>query len=101
MRYEFWKDETMVGAAQWEGPGQVTLELRDEADRGAFSRFFEVEEFYLGSSDESEGGFQVRRRDWAPYEFERACRSLARSRGYRAERVANAPVEERRRAASR
>ena len=94
MRYEFWKDDEMVGAAQWEGPGQVSLDLRDESDRRTFARFFEAEEFYLGS-DAEEGGIQARRRDWAPWEFERACRSFARDRGFRAHRVPSGAVEER------
>jgi hypothetical protein len=94
MRYEFWRDEEVVGAAQWEGPGQVAFEFTDEAARPAFDRFFAHEEFYLGSGHDG-GDFQVRRRDWTPWEFERACRSFARRYGYRAERVPNAAVEDR------
>ena len=94
MRYEFHRDGETVGAAQWEGPGQVTFHLDDQAARPAFDRFFEREEVYLGSGHDGEA-FQVRRRDWKPWEFERACRSFARRYGYRAERVPNAAVEDR------
>ena len=94
MRYEFTRDGAAVGAAQWEGPGQVALLLTDERARPAFDRFFEREEFYLGSGHDGED-FQVRRRDWTPWEFERACRSFAKQQGYRAERVPNAAVEDR------
>jgi hypothetical protein len=96
MRYEFEGEKGAVGAAQWEGPGQVSLQLQDETARTAFNRFFEREEVYLGSGyGDAESGFQVRRRDWTPWEFERACRTFARRQGYRARRVPNAAVEER------
>ena len=96
MRYEFERDGTTVGAAQWEGPGQVALALEDENARPAFNRFFEREEVYLGSGyGDAEDGFQTRRRDWTPWEFERACMAFARREGYRCKRVPNAAVEER------
>ena len=97
MRYEFTKEGAAVGAAQWEGPGQVALELEDSAAKPAFDRFFAREEVYLGSGyGDGEAGFQVRRRDWTPWEFERACQTFARQQGYVARRVPNAAVEERR-----
>lgn len=95
MRYEFSRDGASVGAAQWEGPGQVALDLEDEANRPAFSRFFEREEVYLGSGHDGES-FQVRRRDWTPWEFEQACRSFAKQHGFQAARTPNAAVDERR-----
>jgi hypothetical protein len=94
MRYEFRKGDQMVGAAQWEGPGQVAFELEDASAKPAFVRFFAREEVYLGSGHDGES-FQVRRRDWTPWEFEQACRAFARQQGYQAERVPNAAVEER------
>ena len=96
MRYEFERDGATVGAAQWEGPGQVAFDLEDENARPAFNRFFEREEVYLGSGyGDAEDGFQTRRRDWTPWEFERACMAFARREGYRCKRVPNAAVEER------
>ena len=92
MRYEFEKEGRPVGAAQWEGPGQVAFELTDEAERPKFTRFFAREEVYLGSGHNGEE-FQVRRRDWTPWEFERACRTLANSEGLDTHRVPAGPVE--------
>ena len=94
MRYEFRKDDRMVGAAQWEGPGQVALDLDDEAARPAFDRFFAREEVYLGSGHDGES-FQVRRRDWTPWEFERACRNLSHRLSATVRRVETGPVEAR------
>ena len=94
MRYEFEKEGRPVGAAQWEGPGQVAFELTDEAERPKFTRFFAREEVYLGSGHNGEE-FQVRRRDWTPWEFERACTEFARREGYGSRRVPNAAVHER------
>ncbi|MFN2543621.1 MAG: hypothetical protein ABR600_03480 [Actinomycetota bacterium] len=96
MRYQFESERGPVGAAQWEGPGQVSLDLEDATAKREFDRFFAREEVYLGSGyGDGEAGFQVRRRDWTPWEFERACRLFARSNGYRARRVPNAAVEQR------
>ena len=94
MRFEFEREGRPVGAAQWEGPGQVAFELSDERARPKFDRFFAREEVYLGSGHDGED-FQVRRRDWTPWEFERACRTFAKQYGYEAERTPNAAVEER------
>ena len=98
MRYEFERDGTPVCAAQWEGPGQVALELSDQRAEPEFKRFFAREEVYLGSGfgdSDDEHGFAVRRRDWTPWEFERACKTFARKQGYRARRTPNAAVEDR------
>ena len=94
MRYEFEKEGRPVGTAQWEGPGQVTFELSDERARPKFDRFFAREEVYLGSGHDGEE-FQVRRRDWTPWEFERACMAFARREGFETRRVPNAAVHER------
>lgn len=96
MRYEFHRDEAFVGSAQWEGPGQVAIDVRDRSVGPEFARFFQAEEVYLGPSfDPGDGGLQVRRRDWTPWEFERACRALAHRMGFRAVRVPSGPVERR------
>jgi hypothetical protein len=95
MRFEFHSNGTRVATAQWEGPGQVSLELPDEGARREFARFFAEEQFYLGSGFGTEDVLQVRRRDWTPWEFERACRELARMARLRVDRVPNGPVEQR------
>jgi len=44
----------------------------------------------------SESGLTHRRRDWTPWEFERASRNLAHELGCSLHRVETGPVEERR-----
>jgi len=94
MRYEFHEDGGFVGSAQWEGPGQVRLAVADQAEREFLTEYFAGEMTYLATPfDGDEDAFQIRRRDWTPWEFERACRALGRTRGYRVERTASEPVE--------
>ncbi|MFL5799705.1 MAG: hypothetical protein ACJ77A_17460 [Actinomycetota bacterium] len=93
MRFEFTQDGTPVGAAQWEGPGQVTLEVRDPADRRKLAEYFAAETTYLSTGFGQEEAFQIRRRDWTPWEFERACLALAHRMGFRVERTPSGAVE--------
>jgi hypothetical protein len=96
MRYEFHDNGTMVGAVQWEGPGQVDFDVPDPERRESFVRYFEGEMTYLSSPFETdEEALQTRRRDWTPWEFERACRVFGKVNGYRAERTPSGPVEAR------
>jgi hypothetical protein len=100
MRYEFERDGTTVAGVLWEGPGQVVVEASDSALRSQFDRFFSSEVTYLGSDvgageqDELAADvLQSRRRDWNPWEFERACRNLAHRLGCSVRRVETGPVE--------
>jgi hypothetical protein len=100
MRYEFERGDHRVASVLWEGPGQVTVEVSDPADRPQFDRFFGEEVVYLSSGqdfggDMGEGGLASRRRDWSPWEFERQVRNLAHKLGATVRRVATGPVEER------
>jgi hypothetical protein len=100
MRYEFERDGTTIASVLWEGPGQVIVEAGDSALRSQFDRFFTSEVTYLGGGFGAEGSedpdvLQIRRRDWTPWEFERACRNLAHRLGCRIHRVQTGPVEER------
>ena len=100
MRYEFERDSHKVASVLWEGPGQVTVEVTDAAERPVFDRFFGEEVVYLSTSmdfggDMGEGGLASRRRDWTPWEFERQVRNLAHKLGARVRRVQTGPVEER------
>ncbi len=97
MRYEFSRNGTVIGAALWEGPGQVRLDLPEGDAWEEFGRFFSEQAVYLegGFDPEGDGGFQIRRRDWTPWEFERACRMLASRFGLSTERVPSGPVEAR------
>jgi hypothetical protein len=94
MRYEFHENGDFVGSAQWEGPGQVRLAVSDGEERDYLTEYFAGEMTYLATPFHGdEDAFQIRRRDWTPWEFERACRALGRTRGYRVERTASEPVE--------
>ncbi len=94
MRFGFEKGNRWIGAVQWEGPGQVALELEDEGMRSRFEGFFRGHETYLGGG-EGVDFLQTRRRDWTPWEFERACHKLGHTLGYRVTRMPNEPVEAR------
>jgi hypothetical protein len=100
MRYEFERDGATVASVLWEGPGQVVVEASESALRSQFDRFFSSEVMYLGgdvgaaAQDEAPGDvLQSRRRDWNPWEFERACRNLAHRLGCSIRRVETGPVE--------
>jgi hypothetical protein len=102
MRFEFEGDARVVASVLWEGPGQAVVETDDRGLRSEFDRFFASEVTYLGgvggASDESDLAsdvLQTRRRDWNPWEFERACRTLAYRHGWAVRRVETGPVEER------
>jgi hypothetical protein len=95
MRYEFERDGTVVASVLWEGPGQVTVESAEPSTRAVVDRYLSSEVHYLGS-----GGFEgekepveTRRRDWTPWEFERACRNLAHRLQAHVRRVETGPVD--------
>ena len=99
MRYEFERDGHTVATVLWEGPGQVTVEVADPSERRQFDRFFGEEVVYLDAGFDfgggmAEEGLTTRRRDWTPWEFERACRNLARRLGATVKRVQTGPVED-------
>jgi hypothetical protein len=100
MRYEFERDGTVVASVLWEGPAQVSVEVADPATRAVVDRYLSSEVTYLGGgfgfSEETEPDvLQTRRRDWTPWEFERACRNLAHRLQAHVRRVETGPVEER------
>ena len=98
MRYEFERDGTVVASVLWEGPGQVTVEATDSTTRGTVDRYLSSEVVYLGGGfdlDEAQVAdvLQMRRRDWTPWEFERACRNLAHRLQATVRRVETGPVD--------
>jgi hypothetical protein len=104
MRYQFERDGTVVASVSWEGPAQVTVEMADRATRATVDRYLSSEVVYLGGGfdfddDQTEDVLQTRRRDWTPWEFERACRNLAHRLQAQVRRVETGPVEEREAAA--
>jgi hypothetical protein len=101
MRYEFDRDGRKVASVLWEGPAQVEVTVADASDRPRLDRFFGSEVVYMDAGFDfgggmSESGLTHRRRDWTPWEFERACRNLAHELGCSLHRVETGPVEERR-----
>jgi uncharacterized protein YkuJ len=104
MRYEFERDGTVVASVLWEGPGQVSVETADAATRATVDRYLSSEVVYMGgewdmTDVEQPDLLQTRRRDWTPWEFERACRNLGHRLQAHVHRVETGPVEERRVAA--
>jgi hypothetical protein len=104
MRSEFDRNGTVVASVLWEGPGQVTVETADSSTRAVVDRYLSSEVVYMGGGfglDEDQGGdvLQLRRRDWTPWEFERACRNLAHRLQATVRRVETGPVEDREAAA--
>jgi hypothetical protein len=100
MRYEFERGGHTVASVLWEGPGQVTVEVNDPAERPQFDRFFGEEVVYLApdldfGGETVEGGMTSYRRDWTPWEFERQVRNLSHKLGATVRRVETGPVEER------
>ena len=96
MRFEFHDKDGRVGTAQWEGPGQVRLTVDDPAERDYLTTYFAGEMHYMATPfDEDEDALQVRRRDWTPWEFERACLALTSARGYRVHMTPSEAVEAR------
>ncbi len=104
MRYEFERDGTVVASVLWEGPGQVTVEAAEPTVRATVDRYLASEVTYLGGGfgsgeEDRDDVLQMRRRDWTPWEFERACRNLSQRLSASVRRVETGPVEERQAAA--
>ena len=104
MRYEFDRNGTVVASVLWEGPGQVTVQTADTSTRSVVDRYLSSEVVYMGGGfglDEEQAAdvLQLRRRDWTPWEFERACRNLAHRLQATVRRVETGPVEDREAAA--
>ena len=98
MRYEFERDGNVVASVLWEGPGQVSVEAEDSSVRSVVDRYLSSEVVYLGSGfdfgdDQEDDVLQMRRRDWTPWEFERACRNLSHRLSATVKRVETGPVE--------
>ena len=98
MRYEFERDGTVVASVLWEGPGQVSVEAIDNSTRATVDRYLSSDVVYLGGGfdvgeEEMPDVLQMRRRDWTPWEFERACRNLAHRLQAQVKRVETGPVD--------
>jgi hypothetical protein len=98
MRYEFERDGTIVATVLWEGPGQVSVDTAEASTRAVVDRYLSSDVVYLGAGfdvgDHEAEVLQMRRRDWTPWEFERACRNLAHRLQASVRRVETGPVED-------
>ncbi len=100
MRYEFERGGAVIATVLWEGPGQVSVEGADTVTRGTVDRYLSSEVVYLGGGfdfgeEQEPEVLQMRRRDWTPWEFERACRNLAHRLQATVRRIETGPVEDR------
>lgn len=100
MRYEFERDGAVVASVLWEGPGQVSVQTAEPSVRAVVDRYLSSEVIYLGSGydfeeEDTAEVLQMRRRDWTPWEFERACRNLGHRLSAGVRRVETGPVEAR------
>jgi hypothetical protein len=98
MRYEFERDGHVVASVLWEGPGQVMVESADPSVRGVVDRYLSSEVIYMGGGFEFDAPqedevLKMRRRDWTPWEFERACRNLSHRLQAQVRRVETGPVD--------
>jgi hypothetical protein len=78
----------------------VSVGAAEPSTRAVVDRYLSSEVVYLGSGfdfgeDQTEDILQMRRRDWTPWEFERACRNLSHRLQAHVRRVETGPVEER------
>ncbi|MGH2740635.1 MAG: hypothetical protein ACRDH6_09170 [Actinomycetota bacterium] len=94
MRFEFFDGKRRVGSAVWEGPGQIRLEVGIPEESRFLTDYFAGEVTYLSAGFDDGDEFQIRRRDWSPWEFERSCKALARVRNYRVQATPVGPIEE-------
>lgn len=48
------RNET-VGTVEWQGPGRVRMDMRSEADKAFFERYFQTEQSYMAPAGNHEG----------------------------------------------
>ena len=77
MRYEFERGRHHRRQRAVGGPRPGQVEAADPSTRAAVDRYLSSEVTYLGGFGGGRTLQQPRRRDWTPWEFERACRNLA------------------------
>lgn len=75
MQFEI-ENGDFVGTAEWQGPGQVALEMEDTHKRDWFSRYFESEDSVMGGPVDC-AEMTSERRDASQEAFQRAAIQLA------------------------
>lgn len=76
MRFEF-ENGKHLGSAEWQGPGQVVVEMDDPAKKEWFERYFASEDSYMGGSVECDSEMRFERRDESEAAFTHAANMLA------------------------
>ncbi|HJR45285.1 MAG TPA: hypothetical protein VJ927_06740 [Actinomycetota bacterium] len=75
MQFEI-ENGDFVGTAEWQGPGQVALDMPDGTKRDWFSRYFEAEDSVMGGPVDC-AEMTSERRDASQEAFQRAAFQLA------------------------
>jgi hypothetical protein len=44
-----------VGTVEWQGPGQVQMDMRSEAEKAFFERYFHTEQSYMAAAGNHDG----------------------------------------------
>ena len=55
MRFEIEARDQKLGTVEWQGPGQVDLDMQSEADKAFFERYFHTEQSYMAAAGNHEG----------------------------------------------
>ena len=64
------------GTIEWQGPGRVEMDLKDEADRTFFERYFQMERSYMAAAGDHDGMVVERATD-SEHAFNHAMWELA------------------------
>jgi hypothetical protein len=76
MKFEF-ENGKYLGTAEWQGPGNVVVEMDDPDDRQWFQEYFSKEDSYMGGSVECDSEMKLERRDESAAAFTHAAQMLA------------------------
>ena len=75
MKFEIENGE-FVGTAEWQGPGNVMVEMQDDRHQAWFENYFQSEDSFMTGSVEC-GEMAMERRDESAEAFTRAAHQLA------------------------
>ncbi|MFP5298057.1 MAG: hypothetical protein ACLGHL_03595 [Actinomycetota bacterium] len=76
MRFEF-ENGKYLGTAEWQGPGNVVVEMEDPKAKTWFEDYFSKEDSFMTGSVECDHEMAYERRDESEAAFTRAAQMLA------------------------
>jgi hypothetical protein len=76
MKFEF-ENGKYLGTAEWQGPGNVVVEMEDERQKSWFEEYFSKEDSYMSGSVECDNEMAFERRDESAAAFTHAAQMLA------------------------